>query len=199
LLREARTTISYRSAHSNAYFFGLGKNKRIVLYDTLVEQCSPAQIVAVLAHELGVRKGRHRVTEICDNPCVSATLACCSSGCTLLSLTHTLCYVQHWKMGHVTRNLLLANAVLLCQFALFGVVQHNDNVLASFGFEKQRPALARFIIFTVRVLEVYARCWMAGRWWCGQAGSGHCLTPLACACSTYWRQLTRSWASSLMC
>ena len=54
-------------------------------------------------------------------------------------------------MGHVTRNLLLANAVLLCQFALFGVVQHNDNVLASFGFEKQRPALARFIIFTVRV------------------------------------------------
>jgi Peptidase family M48 len=45
-----------RSAHSNAYFFGLGKNKRIVLYDTLVEQCSPAQIVAVLAHELGVSK-----------------------------------------------------------------------------------------------------------------------------------------------
>jgi hypothetical protein len=58
-------------------------------------------------------------------------------------------------MGHVTRNLLLANAVLLCQFALFGVVQHNENVLSSFGFDKQRPALARFIIFTVRV---YASC-----------------------------------------
>jgi STE24 endopeptidase len=57
--------------------------------------------------------------------------------------------MQHWKMGHVTRNLLLANAVLLCQFALFGVIQHNDSVLASFGFEKQRPALARFILFTV--------------------------------------------------
>lgn len=44
---------------------------------------------------------------------------------------------------------MLANAVLLCQFALFGVIQHNDSVLASFGFNKHRPALARFILFTV--------------------------------------------------
>ena len=33
--------------------YGFGKNKRIVLFDTLVEQCSQEEVVAVLAHELG--------------------------------------------------------------------------------------------------------------------------------------------------
>jgi STE24 endopeptidase len=44
---------SKRSAHSNAYFFGFFKSKRIVLFDTLLEQCNNKQIVAVLSHELG--------------------------------------------------------------------------------------------------------------------------------------------------
>ena len=44
---------SRRSAHSNAYMYGLWKNKRIVLYDTLIEQCDQSEVVAVLAHELG--------------------------------------------------------------------------------------------------------------------------------------------------
>lgn len=44
---------STRSAHSNAYMYGFFKNKRIVLYDTLIEQCTEPQVVAVLAHELG--------------------------------------------------------------------------------------------------------------------------------------------------
>lgn len=44
---------SKRSSHSNAFFFGLFKNKRIVIYDTLVDQASTAEIVAILGHELG--------------------------------------------------------------------------------------------------------------------------------------------------
>ncbi|EFJ52686.1 hypothetical protein VOLCADRAFT_78672 [Volvox carteri f. nagariensis] len=44
---------SRRSAHSNAYMYGFFNNKRIVLYDTLIQQCSEEQVVAVLAHELG--------------------------------------------------------------------------------------------------------------------------------------------------
>lgn len=57
--------------------------------------------------------------------------------------------MQHWSLGHIKKNLVLANVVLLCQFLLFDAVQHNDSVLADFGFIKQRPALARFILFTV--------------------------------------------------
>ncbi|KAH7103466.1 peptidase family M48-domain-containing protein [Auriculariales sp. MPI-PUGE-AT-0066] len=44
---------SKRSAHSNAYFFGLPWSKHIVIYDTLIKQQSEEEVEAVLAHELG--------------------------------------------------------------------------------------------------------------------------------------------------
>jgi STE24 endopeptidase len=50
---------SKRSTKANAYFTGWGKKKRIVLYDTLLEQLSSKEIVAVLLHELGHYKKRH--------------------------------------------------------------------------------------------------------------------------------------------
>jgi STE24 endopeptidase len=50
---------SKRSAHGNAYFTGIGKNKRIVFFDTLIEKLSPPEIEAVLAHELGHFKKNH--------------------------------------------------------------------------------------------------------------------------------------------
>eukprot|EP00899_Mesostigma_viride_P009196 jgi/Mesvir1/18278/Mv09543-RA.2 len=50
---------SKRSSHSNAYMFGFFKNKRIVLFDTLVNQSTPEQVVAVIAHELGHWKLNH--------------------------------------------------------------------------------------------------------------------------------------------
>lgn len=50
---------SRRSAHGNAYFSGLGRSKRIVLFDTLVASNSEAELEAVLAHELGHYKLNH--------------------------------------------------------------------------------------------------------------------------------------------
>lgn len=50
---------SKRSRHSNAYFTGIGRVKRIVLYDTLIKQMSHEEIVAVLAHEIGHWKKGH--------------------------------------------------------------------------------------------------------------------------------------------
>lgn len=50
---------SKRSKHSNAYFTGFGKFRRIVLYDTLVEQLSVEELKAVLAHEIGHYKRGH--------------------------------------------------------------------------------------------------------------------------------------------
>jgi len=50
---------SKRSAHANAYFTGLGSAKRVVFFDTLLEQLNPAEVDAVLAHELGHFKHRH--------------------------------------------------------------------------------------------------------------------------------------------
>eukprot|EP00752_Nemacystus_decipiens_P009392 g8395.t1 len=50
---------SKRSAHSNAYFYGFFKNKRIVLYDTLIKQADTNEIVSILGHELGHWKMSH--------------------------------------------------------------------------------------------------------------------------------------------
>mgnify|MGYP003998203077 FL=1 len=53
---------SKRSTKANAYFTGLGSKKRIVLYDTLINDLSNEEIVAVLAHEVGHNKLKHVIT-----------------------------------------------------------------------------------------------------------------------------------------
>ncbi|WP_154858794.1 M48 family metallopeptidase [Cyclobacterium xiamenense] len=50
---------SKRSTKANAFFSGFGKRKKVVLYDTLLEQHTPDEVVAVLAHEIGHYKKGH--------------------------------------------------------------------------------------------------------------------------------------------
>ena len=58
---------SKRSTHSNAYFTGFGKFRRIVLYDTLIEHLSPRELMAVLAHEIGHYMGLYHPVEASYN------------------------------------------------------------------------------------------------------------------------------------
>ena len=53
---------SRRSAHSNAYFSGFGKSRRIALFDTLLEKHTTDEIVSVVAHEVGHYKKKHIIT-----------------------------------------------------------------------------------------------------------------------------------------
>lgn len=53
---------SKRSSKANAYFTGLGSKKRIVLFDTLIQQHTTEEIVAVLAHEIGHYKKKHTLS-----------------------------------------------------------------------------------------------------------------------------------------
>ena len=53
-----------RSKHTNAYFTGIGKTKRIVLYDTLLSSHTEDEIVAVLAHEIGHWKKKHILKQL---------------------------------------------------------------------------------------------------------------------------------------
>ena len=55
---------SKRSTHSNAYFTGLGKNKRIVLFDTLLDDHTNEEILTILAHEVGHYKKKHIIKNI---------------------------------------------------------------------------------------------------------------------------------------
>ncbi len=55
---------SKRSAHGNAYFTGFGRSRRIVFFDTLISRLTSAEIIAVLAHELGHYKHKHIVKRL---------------------------------------------------------------------------------------------------------------------------------------
>lgn len=70
---RARTILvmdgSRRSGHSNAFFTGFGRFRRIVLFDTLMEQLQPRQLEAVLAHEIGHYKLGHIPRMIAMSAC----------------------------------------------------------------------------------------------------------------------------------
>lgn len=55
---------SKRSTKANAFFSGLGKKKKIVLFDTLIDKLSTEEIVAVLAHEIGHYKKKHTLISV---------------------------------------------------------------------------------------------------------------------------------------
>jgi STE24 endopeptidase len=104
---------SRRSAHSNAYFTGLGAAKRVVFFDTLLARLTPAEIEAVLAHELGHFKLRHVPKRM---------LAIFAASLAALALLGWLAQQAWFYVGlGVTPNLDAPNdalALLLLMFAL---------------------------------------------------------------------------------
>ena len=62
--RVFKVDASKRTKHTNAYFTGIGKVKRIVLYDTLIEKMDYDEIMSVLAHEAGHWKKKHILKSI---------------------------------------------------------------------------------------------------------------------------------------
>ena len=65
---------SKRSSKSNAFFTGFGKNKRVALYDTLIENHTVPELVAVLAHEIGHFKKKHIIKGMITSVVHSAVL-----------------------------------------------------------------------------------------------------------------------------
>jgi STE24 endopeptidase len=62
--RVFKMDASKRTKHTNAYFTGIGKVKRIILYDTLIEKMDRAEVISVLAHEAGHWKKKHILKHI---------------------------------------------------------------------------------------------------------------------------------------
>lgn len=69
--RVFQVDASRRSRHSNAYFTGIGRVKRIVLFDTLIEQMNEDEIIAVLAHEAGHWKKRHVLKQLIQTEAIA--------------------------------------------------------------------------------------------------------------------------------
>lgn len=73
-----RMDASKRSTHTNAYFTGLGRTKRIILFDTLLKRLSEDEIVSVLAHEMGHWKKHHLLKGLTLSQLASLVLLFCA-------------------------------------------------------------------------------------------------------------------------
>ena len=73
--RVFKIDASKRSRHTNAYFTGIGRTKRIVLFDTLIDMMEQNEILAVLAHEAGHWKKKHVLKRIVAFECLSLVVA----------------------------------------------------------------------------------------------------------------------------
>lgn len=130
---------SKRSAHSNAYFYGLWSSKRIVLFDTLL-----------------INKGEPIVAAV-DDKQASGDEEKSSKGCkdseVLAVLAHEL---GHWQLGHVTKNIVIMQVHLFLMFAAFGYLFNYGTLYEAFGFpEGERPVLIGLLLICNYILAAY--------------------------------------------
>jgi len=118
---------SKRSVHSNAYFFGFFKNKRIVLFDTLLKDYSKPDA------EPSEKKG-------CDNEEVLAVLG------------HEL---GHWKLNHVFKNIVIMQVNLLLLFLAFGYLFKFKELYRAFGFYNEEPVIIGLLVVLVYIFSPY--------------------------------------------
>ncbi len=130
---------SRRTSHTNAYFTGIGREKRIVIYDTLLEKLDSDEIIAVLAHEAGHCRKKHIIKMLTlfeSGSLVAAYLAFFILNSTLLN----------WLFGVETDNLFVKLILLgFAASALTWPLSPLQNLLSR-RFEREADAFACQIV-----------------------------------------------------
>lgn len=130
---------SKRSAHSNAYMYGFYKNKRIVLFDTLIEGYVPSE-------------DNNQDKEKEDNEQKEEKTKGCNTEEILAVLAHEL---GHWKLGHNLKNLLLNQINTFFYFLIFAVLMNRQIFYSSFGFENEKPVLIGLLVILQFIFAPY--------------------------------------------
>ncbi|XP_077540975.1 CAAX prenyl protease 1 homolog isoform X1 [Haemaphysalis longicornis] len=136
---------SKRSSHSNAYFYGLFKEKKIVLFDTLLEKdevaegengtVAPEEDAAEAKQEKKPRKKTG-----CNDDEILGVLA------------HEL---GHWKLSHVMKNFIIGQIHLFFCFLIFSLLYSDDRVYRAFGFYNTRPVLIGLLLIFMYIFSPY--------------------------------------------
>ncbi|XP_072546174.1 CAAX prenyl protease 1 homolog [Salminus brasiliensis] len=143
---------SKRSSHSNAYFYGFFKNKRIVLFDTLLEDYSPL-------NQSG--EGETAATEQKDENEASGDESKlkpknkkqgCSNPEVLAVLGHEL---GHWKLGHTIKNIVISQMNSFLCFFLFAALIGRKELFLAFGFHDSQPTLIGLMIIFQFIFSPY--------------------------------------------
>lgn len=139
---------SKRSSHSNAYFYGFFKNKRIVLFDTLLEDYSP----------LNKKNEGEPTTEQTDEPKEDEIKVQpkkkqgCSNMEVLAVLGHEL---GHWKLGHTVKNIIISQVNSFLCFFLFATLIGQRQLFLAFGFHDSQPTLIGLLIIFQFIFSPY--------------------------------------------
>ncbi|KAA0711125.1 CAAX prenyl protease 1 -like protein [Triplophysa tibetana] len=140
---------SKRSSHSNAYFYGFFKNKRIVLFDTLLEDYSP------LNNAGGTEPATGEENEVAGNESKSKPKnkkQGCSNHEVLAVLGHEL---GHWKLGHTVKNIVISQMNSFLCFFLFAVLIGRKELFMAFGFYDSQPTLIGLMIIFQFIFSPY--------------------------------------------
>lgn len=143
---------SKRSSHSNAYFYGFFRFKRIVLFDTLLEEAERGKLKAA---EEAKNDCDDRTKEVKDNDCAKEAKAK-KTGCTAPEILAVLGHeLGHWKLNHTTKNMVISEVHIFMMFALFGYLYRQPTLYAALGFVDEQPVLMGLMIILQFVLAPY--------------------------------------------
>ncbi|XP_064473049.1 CAAX prenyl protease 1 homolog [Ornithodoros turicata] len=128
---------SKRSSHSNAYFYGLYKEKKIVLFDTLLEKNT--QSANGIAEE---KEGQPKEHKKCG----------CNDEEILGILAHEL---GHWKLSHVLKNFAIGQVHLFFCFMIFAMLYQDARLYEAFGFYDTQPVFIGLILIFMYIFSPY--------------------------------------------
>ncbi|XP_078332678.1 CAAX prenyl protease 1 homolog isoform X2 [Crassostrea virginica] len=134
---------SKRSAHSNAYFYGFFKNKRIVLYDTLIEDYSPPK-----GEGKDEAKEEEVKEEVKEEETKSEEEPKKKTGCNTAEILAVLAHeLGHWKLNHVLKNFFISQLNMFLCFMVFAFLSKEVVIYRAFGFDTQPTLIGLMIIF----------------------------------------------------
>ena len=166
---------SRKTAHSNAYFYGFWRNKRIVLFDTLFSQeyrnrisksiellsySKDDKLTEVMSDTLSTTNFSNDEVnkDLLDVPCENLECEFTSEkseigkakpidSLSIDEITAIVCHeIGHWYYGHNLKSLLINEIVLLFYCALFSILLTNTHFFVCFGFTDNQPVIIGIII-----------------------------------------------------
>ncbi|XP_077976932.1 CAAX prenyl protease 1 homolog [Glandiceps talaboti] len=161
---------SRRSSHSNAYFYGFFKNKRIVLFDTLLEDYKPQSQreqerdtaeaeenatgvgVSQDADESGDQPEVEKKDEEKEKTEKDRKPLGCNNDEVLAVLAHEL---GHWKLSHNLKNLVIGQINTFLCFFLFALLIVRTELFEAFGFADSQPTLIGLMIIFQFIFSPY--------------------------------------------
>ncbi|XP_043218075.1 CAAX prenyl protease 1 homolog [Amphibalanus amphitrite] len=151
---------SKRSAHSNAYFYGFFNNKRIVLFDTLLQDWESKTADSEGEKKDGAAAGKEADSGDSagsENKDSAEKETAVKKGCSNLEVVAVLSHeLGHWSMNHVFKNIVLIQLNLLLTFAVFAGLYRYAPLYRAFGFTADQPVLCGLVIILQYVFAPYS-------------------------------------------